>query len=144
MNKQDKQLSPYDVEQCARYKFDDDLKADRVFVVNSPEIKLSDLKVESNIQTIEVPVIIKETVIERIEIPVIVKEQVIERVEIPTVTEIVKIVEVPKVVIQHEIKEVQVPLIIKDLEKFPLWLKVCLLTQSFALIGLLVVNVIKK
>lgn len=60
-----------------------------------PEFKMPEMQ-QSNIQIerMEIPVIVKETVIERIEIPVIVKEYEIKEIHVPY--EVIKVVEIEK------------------------------------------------
>jgi hypothetical protein len=137
-------ITTRDANQVHTYEHDDALRAKRVIIVGGempefkmPEINFSDIKFpEQKIQIIEVPVIVeKEKIVyvdkpiivekivyERIEIPVVVKETIYEKVEstqsntsIPSIVEVEKVVFVPQ--IQVEYKE------------FPVWIRVCLVTQ---------------
>jgi len=139
-----KSMSKFDVDQCVRYKFDDEKRADRVFVINPMELKFDDKIVVKEFEKIEVPTVIKEPQI--INVPTIVKE--IEKIEIPVITKEVQIqtIEVPKIIIQEKIQKIEIPVINseKEFEKFPNIVKICMIVQSLALIGLMVVNIIKK
>lgn len=114
-----RKISQLDNNQISKLVFDEENEAQRVVIVsgNVPDVKvdvdpssitnaimkgLEGFKVDqasvpwspSLIQTVEVPVIVKETVIERIEVPVIVKE--IEYREIKVPFETIKTIEIEK------------------------------------------------
>lgn len=116
-------LSQLDNQQISKHMFDEENDAQRVIIVSGevPDVKVSvdpqaitdaiqkgleGFKVNSvnppslQIERIEVPVIIKETVIEKVEIPVIIKE--IEYREIKVPFEIVKTIEIEKPVFLKE------------------------------------------
>ena len=86
-------LTQLDPSQIVKVTFDEENQAQRVYLVNSNEIKA--LKSEEKPEALQ---------LQRIEIPHIIKETTIERIE------------VPQILIQKEIKEIQIPVIIKELE----------------------------
>lgn len=106
--------------------------AKRVIIVGGemPEFKLGDIKFpETQVQKIEVPVIVKETQI--VEVPTIIKEVEIIRVEVPIIVkEIVEVIkEIP--IIQTKVELIEKPIIITQIEHkdLPIWIKICLVAQ---------------
>jgi len=112
-----RKYSSADPHQMARAAYDEETESFRMTVVSG---KLPEFKVEST-DPVSVPVtapVVIETRIERIEIPVIVKEY--EKIEVPIIikeTE-VKIIEIEKPLVHTEYKivEVEKPIIVPRLE----------------------------
>ena len=122
-----RKLTSLDVDQCARYAFDEDNAAQRVILVGGENLTINaEVKDSSQFKTVEVPVIVKETQFR--DIPQIIIQKEIERVEIPTIVKetqykdvpvIVKEVEfrnIPQIIKEVEFKEIQVPVVIKEIE----------------------------
>lgn len=155
-----KLMKPSDLDkyQMDNRTFDDKKDAWRVSVVdgltmNVDKINLPEMKFPEQ-QVIKVPEIIKETEIHQINVPVIVKEVQIERVEVPVIVREVETVTIEKPVYIHEIKvvEIEKPVIVKEtefkvIEKniliTPIIVKVCMVVQALAVIGLLITNILK-
>ncbi len=159
MNKNNN-LSQLDTNQIVQKMFDDKLDAQRVSIIGGSDIKididpsqitnaikeglkgvtfqqkipdivpfLTEKEVEKHvfipqIQKIEVPVIIKEIEYKTVEIPVIVKEYI--TVEIPVI---------------H--KEIELKEVIKE-RNYPLIIKVCTIMQTVAILGILLLNFLRK
>lgn len=104
---------------------------------------------EVRIERVEVPVIVREPQIEKIEI------ETVRYIEIPKIVEIVKEIpvyidrevlkleriEIPVIVREKEIVEVTKEIIVekKEFEKFPMWLRICIISQTgLALFTLLI------
>lgn len=132
--------------------FDVDKSAWRVSVVDGVTVNIDNLTVspgqisgESKITTINIPEIIKQTEIQQISIPTIIKEY--EKIEVPVVIKEIeyKIVEVPVIVPEIRIVEIEKPVILKETEykEFPMFVKVCIVIQAIALVGLLITNILK-
>jgi hypothetical protein len=119
MSNNNRKLTDLDNAQILRQQHDVESEAQRVVIVSGevPEIKVdssaiteavkeglknstSNKETVVQVERIEVPVIVKETVIERVEIPVIVKEVEYREIKIPI--EVVKVVEIEKPVIVKE------------------------------------------
>lgn len=149
-----------DVNQISQDEHDDANNAKRVIMVGvemppiEPKIVIPDtFKIETGEKVVEklviekVPVPVVETRVEKIEVPVPIhtKETVIERVEIPVVvTETkVEIIEKPITIIEAKVVEIEKPVVIKEFEKFPELVKYCMIIQTIALTGLLIVKLIK-
>lgn len=120
-------VSKLDLTQMQLRTLDESLDAQRVSIVgqelNIDTDKLrsaiidsfKDIKIEaslpqqtqsSNIQVIEIPTIIRETIVERIEVPVIVYESKI--IEVPVMVPELKIVEIEKPIVVTEVKIVEI------------------------------------
>lgn len=132
--------SQLDPDQIAKYGFDEALQAHRMVLVagQSPTVNMVQTEPSvSRFQTIEVPVIIKETEIKEIKVPQIILQPEVKVVEI--------IKEVPVIVKETIIKEIEVPKIIIQKEYInngspvagvPMFTKVVTIIQALALIGL--------
>lgn len=146
-------LTDLDENQISRYKYSKKHNADRVVIVGSeglkaevdmsnfkmPEFKYPDpVTVEKQVvvtqveyREIEKPVIVKEIEYREIEKPIIINKVEYKEVEVPVYKETVKYV--PTV----EIYEKQV---FKD---YPKWMQFALIVQSVAILGLLILNLVK-
>lgn len=140
-------LDPY---QMDNRTFDDKKDAWRVSIVdgitlNAESITLPEMKFPE-LKTIEVPVIVKETVVKEINVPVIVKELQIERIEVPIVVKETEFVYVDRPIIVTEIKvvEIEKPVTVYKNLEIPMVLKVCLIAQTLTTIGILLTNLILK
>lgn len=130
--------------------FDDKKDAWRVTMVdgvsiNVDNITLPELKLPEQ-KTIEVPVIIKEQEIHQINVPVFIKEY--EKVEVPIIIKEVeyKVIEVPVIVPEIRIIEIEKPVIIKEIiyKELPTIMKVCIMIQAIASVGILLTHFILK
>ena len=88
----------------------------------------------------EIPVITTEVKIVEVEKPVIIKETELKVIEKPVIITEIKTIEVEKPVI---IKETEIKILEKQSNELSMIVKVCLVAQSLALIGLLLVNILK-
>lgn len=95
--------------------------------INIPEMKFPEQRT-IEIHQVNVPVIVKEY--ERIEVPVLIKEVEYKTVEIPVLVPEVRIVEIEK------------PVFIKEtiFKELPMIVKVCMVIQAIASIGLLITH----
>lgn len=139
--------------------FDEETDSLRVQVINGNNVSVNAQK-ESQIVKVEVPVFQDRLQVERIEVPVIVKEiefkdiekhiiiehssvQLIEidkvivtekivKVEVPVIVEKIVTVEIPTIIEKVVIKEIVKEVIVekKEMEKFPTWLIVCIISQT--------------
>lgn len=111
------------------------------------EIKVPEIIKQIEIKETKVPEIIKEIEIREIKVPEIIREVQIKEIQVPVVTQELKIIEVPTVILKPEYIEKYIPMVeYKEIEKFikvPNWAKVCIIAQTVALIGLLLVKLIK-
>ena len=105
-----------------------------------PELKMPEIKeikvpeIIRQVQIIEIPTIIKETITQTIEVPVVVKEIEFQIVEKPIYITEVKLVEIEKPVI---VKETEIKVIEQKIYEMPVIAKVCMIVQAAALIGIL-------
>lgn len=146
-------LSHFDPEQISGLTFDNSRDAMRVTLVdglkltadsiNMPEIKFPEQKV------IEIPVIVKELDVRQVNVPVIIKETQV--IEVPKIITEYKTIEVPVVIREVQVIEVEKPIVIKEteikvIEKpiTPYYVKVCMIIQTAALIGLMLTNILRK
>jgi len=152
MSNNNPNLSNLDEYQMANRTFDPTKDAIRVTVVDGLEIKADNINIpelklpnfeqivvkELEVKEIKVPEIIKQ--IEIKEVPVIIKEVEVKEVQIPVVVTEFKIIEIEKPVI---VKETEVQGIEQKNYNMPMIVKVCLITQTLAMIGILITNVVK-
>lgn len=145
-----RKLTSLDVDQCARYSFDEENGAQRVIIVGGelPSIKQE----QTQINKIEVPVIVKE--IEFRNIPQIIKETIYRDVNVPVIVKEIEYREIEKPIVIKEIEYrdvireviIQVPkietiekqVVVTEYKQFPMIVKICIVLQSLALIGLLI------
>lgn len=146
-------ISNADPHQMYNRIFDDKTDSFRMQLVGGqmPEIKLPDT-FKMDLNTIEIPVIVKEIEIREIKVPEIVKQYEILKVEVPVIvkeTEI-KIIEIEKPIIITEIKviEIEKPVIVKEIQvitekvsEMPMIAKVCMVVQALAIVGILLMRV---
>lgn len=146
-------LSSLDVSQMNQRMFDESNDAQRVIVVgqdiNIDTDKITDavkeglkdikINVEQNKDMVSAPIM--ETKIEKIEVPQIIKEIQIERIEVPIVTTRIERVEIPIIVPTIEI--IEKPIIIKEIEireiatKETIYLRAAVIAQALILLVLL-------
>ena len=150
-------LTQLDMDQCTKRTFDETNWATRVVLVGGENLTINaDVKQSENqkIQVIEVPVIVKEVEYKEIQVPQIIEKVEYRTIEVPVLIketeykEIIKevIVEVPKFevitiekpVIVVEYRDVHIPFVIEKYKQFPMIVKICIVLQSLALIGLLI------
>jgi hypothetical protein len=155
-------LTSLDTDQIIKKKFDESLDADRVIIVgqdfsiDSDKIadavrqglasidfnKMSEntakLDLQPQIQIVKENVFIPKLEIKEIEKQVIVKEIEYRTIEIPVITE--KIVYVDRPVI---IKEIEYKEIIKE-RYYPFVMKASAVIQAICIIGILLINLLKK
>ena len=100
------------------------------------DIKI-DIPVQPEIKVIEVPVIVKE--IEKIEIPVLQREVIHQVVEKPVIVKEleIKVIEVEKIVVKTDVQVIEKPVVIKEIE-----IKEVKVSDSKAVLGLLILNAI--
>lgn len=134
------QLTQLDPDQIQKQVFDEGERAYRVVLLNNTEqSNAPQSNTITQIERIEVPIIVKELEIKEITIPVIVKEVQIERIEVPVI--------VKETVIQ--IERIEVPVFINKREETPFnykpliethnkWLVITCGIQTCLLIALLV------
>lgn len=137
--------------------FDESQNAFRVtgnFGVDLTQSPIQHSTEEIRIERIEVPVVVKEPQIERVEI------ETIKYIEIPKIVEIVKEIpvfvdrevlkleriEIPVIVKEKEIVEVIKEIIVekKEFEKFPMWLRICIISQTGLALLTLVLRLISN
>lgn len=137
-----------DPSQVARMVYDTELQANRVVLVGGGDIKMdinpdnitkaieSGLsKVNMSQSTIEIPTIVKE--VQTVNVPFAVKETVIERIEVPVIVTEVKIVEVPVIVEKMVNHVVEKPIVIEKIEeKIPKYMHYILGIQTVIIIAL--------
>lgn len=154
-------LSQLDVNQMHQKTFDEDNDAVRVLLVGGDiteeiknsitqafgEIKLPEFKYNPP----EAPILQPATIIQQpeiqikeIQVPTIIKEIEIKEVQVPVVTQKVEFIEKPIIIKETVFQEIPKYIVQEKLEKFPSWLKIVLIAQSLSMIGLLILNVIKK
>jgi hypothetical protein len=151
-----------DTDQINKRKFDESLDADRVILVGQ------DLSIDSNkiaeavkeglksiefnidpksqtnvvnsaqIQTIKENVFIPQLEIKTIEVPVIIKEIEYKTIEVPVITEKIVTVENPTIIKEIEFKEIE-----KE-RYYPFLMQACAVIQALAVIGLILINLLKK
>lgn len=149
MNDNVKQLKPANLDQYQmdNMSFDSDKQAWRVSVVdgvtlNVDTLNLPEGKTSGEIQVINVPTIIKEQEIHQINYPVIIKE--FQTIDKPVIIKEIeyKIVEIPVLVPEVKIVEIEKPVIIKEtvFKELPMFVKVCIVMQALASIGLLITH----
>ncbi len=108
-------LTSLDSNQIPRYSYSEDNRAIRVEVVNGQmNYQAPVQKNEVRVETIEVPVIIKELEIKEIEKQVIVQN--LQIIRIPEYIKEIEYREIEKPVYITEIKTVEIPLIVKEKE----------------------------
>lgn len=144
-----------DPNQIVTSEHDEQNNAKRVIIVGGeiPEFKmpdLSNLKLSggSQIQKIEVPVIVKEVQLEKIEVPVVIKEIEIREIEKP----------IPVVIKEIHVERVEVPIVVKEyetiqsaaqvkeitqIEKMPKWAMGIILVQSLIATMAILLNLLK-
>lgn len=150
-------VSDLDHRHAQNRMFDQDNDAQRVVIVGGGLSLDGQINASSNqIQTVEVPTIVKE--IQVIEIPVIQKEvqivevekQVIvkefERIEVPLVVETVRMIEIEKPVVITETKVIEVEklVVVKEPTALPEWVKYVLYAQTLALFLNVIVSLLRK
>ncbi len=158
-------LTQIDAIETMRYSFDEKNKAHRVSISGIDNINVSTDMVKTNELLAQIvdnttkssfePLVITQNQVQVVEVPKIITQEVIKEIEkqvIVTNSE-VKIVEIPKIIIQEVIKEVDRPVYLEKIEihtvevpsqsSFPQWLKLCMLAQAAAIIGILLVNIFK-
>ena len=145
-------LTQRDANQIIQHSHDEEHNANRVMLVNGLNIDakeissqiamgLSDVIGKINfsptpfgssallpsIQTIEIPVIVKQY--EMIEKPIYISEVKIIEIEKPIIVETIRYIEIEKQIVVKEqlIVEIKVPEIIQQYEKIPLWVKISLI-----------------
>lgn len=157
-------LTQRDANQIIQHTHDEEHNANRVFLVNGLNLDTKEIsstlgktlqdvigKINFNpqpigspalapsIQTIEVPVIVKQY--EMIEKPVYIHETKIVEIEKPVIVEVVKYIEIEKQILVKEqlIVEIKVPEIIREYEKIPFLAKLAV----FGFLGMsLLTNII--
>lgn len=140
-------LTNLDPNQISRASFDEDLNAQRMVLVGGSGITLNaDVKFpEAKHQE---PIIIKEIEYKEIEKPIILEKIIYKEVEKPIIIRDIEYKEIEKQIIVKEIeyKEIEKPLIIEKeiIKELPVWQKVCIFIQAFALLSLVLVNLLKK
>lgn len=154
-------LSQLDTNQIVQKMFDQELDAQRVSIIGGADIKIdidpSQITdaIKEGLKNIVIPpqktpeivpfmtekevekhVFIPQ--IERIEVPVIIKEVEYKTVEVPVIIEKIVTVEKPIIIKEIEFKEV-----IKE-RNYPLIIKVCTVLQTMAIMGILLLNFLRK
>ncbi len=151
------QLTQLDNAQLPRYMYDDENQAQRVVVVGGADFKINaqvqqQPQIETRIEKIEVPVIVKETVVQEVHVPHIIKEVQIERIEIPVIVKEVEVqvIKTEVVVTKPEIIQIDKPIIIerpvfieKGNSQLPKWAYACIALQALSSFGLLVAHILK-
>jgi hypothetical protein len=131
--------------------FDSDKNAIRVTIVDNMASNPATIAPNGAIQVINVPEIVKETEIHQINVPILIKE--VQIVEIPVIVKEIeyKTIEVPVIVPEIKIIEVEKPVIIKEIqviEKYipttPDSVKICMILQTIAVIGLVLINLLRR
>jgi hypothetical protein len=134
-------LTGLDSKEIPRYTYDEDKNAQRVVLVGdfgiaeSIKESLKDLKIDlptpqihdthrapeivekyipGPVQTIEVPVIVRETQFK--DVPVIIKETEYKEISVPTIVKETEFRDVPVLIKETEIRTIEVPTIIKEIE----------------------------
>lgn len=110
-------LTSLDASQIPKYTYDEETRSVRVSIVNSDAMSnLPKVYNNTDIKTIEVPVIIKE--FQEIEKQVIVKEQEIKVITVPEVIREIEYREIEKPIIIEKIQivKVEVPVITKEIQ----------------------------
>lgn len=153
-------LSQLDHNQMVQKMFDEHLDAQRVSIVGGSSINididpkqitdaikegLKNISIEQKTPEI-VPFLTEKEVekhifipqIERIEVPTIIREVEYKTIEIPVITERIVTIEKPIVIKEVEFKEV-----IKE-RNYPLIIKVCTVLQTISVLGILLLNFLRK
>ena len=142
-------ISNFDPNQITGLTFDNLRDAVRVHIVDGLKVTADSINMPEQ-KVLQVPVIVKETEIHQINVPVIVKE--IEKVEVPVIIKEVeyKTIEVPVIVREIQVIEIEKPVIVtefKVIEKIisvvPSYVKICMIMQTLALVGLLLTSFLK-
>lgn len=150
--------SNMDVDQITKSTYEPEMNAQRVYLVNEyPELQMSSsfgyknnnesLASIATIQEIRIPEIIREKDIQVVYVDkVIIQEKLIE-VEKQILIPEIRIVEIEKPVYIEKIKEIYIPqtgnMPLVENKEFPQWLKFCITAQSIALVGILLINLLK-
>lgn len=136
-----RKITHRDSTQVNIYEHDQEKDAKRVIIVGGEMPKFDIALPEQKIQTIEVPVIVKELQFKEVDRIIIQKELQIEKVEIPVIIQKTEVITIEKPVIVKEIefKEVEKQVIVyrteyKDLTK---WVSALLAIQVLTSIILL-------
>ena len=152
-------ITSLDSAQITKYTYQEELDANRVFLVGGEKLELSvdnaqlakavqdglsraklELPKEKEIQLVRydvnVPVSVVDTIVQKVEVPVIIKEPIFR--DVPVIvreqyTDIKKI-EVPVIVKEYEVLKVEVPVVLEN--KFDRIFKISLLV----LLGLLTIS----
>lgn len=139
-------LSHFDPTQITHLTFDDSRDAVRVTLVDGLKLTADSINIPEQ-RVIEIPVIVKEMQI--VEVPTIVQD--IQIVNVPQVITEYKTIEVPVIIREIQVVEVEKPIVIKEtefkiIEKpiTPYYVKVCIIIQTAALIGLMLTNILRK
>lgn len=112
-------LTQLDSAEIPRYTYNEDNRAIRVEVINGKEPFGIAAKVpEGHLNIVEHHIPIIETKIERIEVPVIVKELEIKEIEKQVIIkeQEINIIKVPEYITKIEYKTIEVPIVIKEKE----------------------------
>lgn len=148
------QKSDLDEYQMNNRTFDPAKDAWRVSVIDGVTLNVDNINIpkgtfdqqSAQIQVINIPEIVKQTEIQQVNTQVIVKEY--EKIEVPVIVKEIeyKIVEVPVIVPEIKIIEIEKPVIVKQTEfkEFPTVVKVCMIVQAIATIGILLTHIILK
>ena len=144
-------ISHFDPNQITGLTFDAKRDAVRVHIIDGLKVTADSINLPEQ-KTIQVPVIVKETEIHQINVPVIIKE--IEKIEVPVIVKEVeyKTIEVPVFVKEIQVIQIEKPVVIKEIEfkvieklisVVPSYVKICMIIQSIALVGLLLTSFLK-
>lgn len=157
-------LASLDVNQIVVRQYQENMDAQRVYIIGQDFSSVTEgikeavqegikgMKIELPVQKtdetmlndrsfiVEKPVIVKEIEIREVEKPIIIKEYELKEVEKPVYIEKIKEIEKPVIVTQEKVVYVD-----KIIEKsiIPNFAKICLIAQTFALIGLFLIKLIK-
>jgi hypothetical protein len=144
------ELTQLDNAQLPRYMYDAENQAQRVVLVGGSDIQINaqvqqQPQIETRIEKIEVPVIVKELSVQQVNVPVIIKEVQIERIEIPVIVKEVelRVVKTDVVVTKHEVIQIEKPIFIEKSTQLPKWVFACMAIQALSSFGLLVSHILK-
>lgn len=160
------QLTQLDTDQIHKATFEEAHDAQRVILIGG-ELKIDpstftdavkegfkNLNIEfpknPELEIREKPVFIPK--IERIEIPVIVKEIEYREIEKHIIVEKIVTIETPTIIKQIEYREIEKPIIVKEIQTveiikeryYPFIIKLTAVLQTVAVLGLLLINLLKK
>src|SRR5437899_2751933 len=144
------EITKLDTDQVIKYAFDEENRAQRVYVINDnslghnghkeavreieyKEIKIPEIIKEKDVQVVYVdrPIIQEKIVVVEIEKPIFIEKENIKEIKVPHIVE--------------KIKEVYIPQIkAEDNKEIPVFVKICMIAQIIATLGIPIIGYVLK